>query len=268
MNDLTLLRRDGRYLGKVEKVESVAWLAKSRNRASNFYLLLLLFNVRSLIDLTTRQLSPNAIMNCGFYNILCVTEAWLVPDVADSVLFLNKFYINKNDWQTTNGRSKLGGAIIAVNASILHARVTLPGYYTDTVAIRIETLDQSFLTVCIYNAPKKQSASIEFGVNKIFSWENCTSELRAMLWYGHNNWSHKFWVHSLEWNGIFGALRYHHFRISLQPRISTANYMQEKRTGCHIDRQTKSNCEYQRGQPSNEIAFLIQSPSIPDEINH
>ena len=166
MNDLTLLRRDGRNSGEVETVESVAWLAKNRNRTS--YLYLLLFNVRSLLDLTTRQLFSNATMNCGFYNILCVTEAWLVPDVADSVLFSNKFVINKNDWQTANGRSKLGGAIIAVNASILHARVTFPGYYTDTVAIQIETLDQSFLTVCIYNAPKKQSVSIEFGVNKIF----------------------------------------------------------------------------------------------------
>ena len=152
VKDLTLLPTNGRNSGNVETVESVAWLDKNCNRTSNLYLLL--FNVRILLGLTRRQLFPNAILNYDFYNILCVTEAWLVPEVADSELFLNKFVVNKDDWDTTNGRSKNGGAIIAVNASILHARVTLPGYYTDTVAIPVETLDQSFLTVCIYNAPK------------------------------------------------------------------------------------------------------------------
>ena len=77
-----------------------------------------------------------------------------MPEVPDSAFLLNKFGIHRNDQHKTNGRSKHGGALIAVIASVQHARVTLPCNYTDTDALRVETPDQRLLIVCKYNAPK------------------------------------------------------------------------------------------------------------------
>ena len=60
----------------------------------------------------------------------------------------------RNYQETINGRSEHEGAIKTLNSSILQARLTLPGSYTDTVSIQFETTEQRVLNVCIYKAPK------------------------------------------------------------------------------------------------------------------
>ena len=72
---------------------------------------------------------------------------------------------------------------------------------------------------------------------------------------------------STRWNEMESSELYEAVIVEyLQRWISTANYRQEKTTGCYTDRQSRSYCEYPRGQP-NETAFLIQSLFIPDEVN-
>ena len=62
----------------------------------------ILHNVRSLIDLSKRMCLSNAISISDYYDLLCLTETWLVSAIPDTALFLNSYSIHRNDRLSTD----------------------------------------------------------------------------------------------------------------------------------------------------------------------
>ena len=84
----------------------------------NFYMpRLLLTNVRSLIPKIEEL---EVVANVNDADIICITEAWLTPNIPDSALSYSNFVLFRNDRTVSIG----GGVCILVNKNIFCKRLT------------------------------------------------------------------------------------------------------------------------------------------------
>ena len=100
-------------------------------------LCILLYNVRSLIDLSQRICLSNAISINDYHDLLCLTETWLVSAIPDTALFLNSYSIHRNARLSTDAKSKHGVVLIAVKSRFRHTRVRIDPKYFETVTVKI-----------------------------------------------------------------------------------------------------------------------------------
>ena len=136
-------------LGKNEK--SGNWLTAPTVQNDLF---IVLYNVRSLIDLSKRICVSNAILISDYYDLLCLTETWLVSAIPDTALFLNSYSIHRNNRLSTDAKSNHGGILIAVKLRIRHTRIRIDTKYLETVTVKISLHEVDYLICCFYSAPK------------------------------------------------------------------------------------------------------------------
>ena len=64
----------------------------------------------------------NAVINSD-YNVICLCETWLNDNIPSSELFLNDYYIYRQDRQMDQDKNTHGGALIAIKNSFISERV-------------------------------------------------------------------------------------------------------------------------------------------------
>ena len=96
----------------------------------------------------------NAISISDYYDLLWLTETWLVSAIPDTALFLNSYSIHRNDRLSTDAKSNHGGVLIAVKSHIRHTRTCVDPKYLETVTVKISSHEVVYLICCVYSAPK------------------------------------------------------------------------------------------------------------------
>ena len=114
----------------------------------------LLYNVRSLIDLSKRICLSTAFLISDYYDLLCLTETWLVSAIPDTALFLNGYSIHRNNRLSTDAKNKHGGVLIAKISRIRHTRIRIDPKYLETVTVEISLHEVDYLICCVYSALK------------------------------------------------------------------------------------------------------------------
>ena len=94
------------------------------------------------------------ILNTYDFDLICVTEIWLTQDFPSSTLFLDNYFIYRNDGKISEDqKSKHGGVLIAVKMNIPHQYIELGIKNSDFIGIKILTLRGSDILICnIYNS--------------------------------------------------------------------------------------------------------------------
>ena len=96
---------------------------------------LLMWNVRSMLDLNRRTALSNALALQQFH-IISLCETWLVDTIPNSGLFLENRSIFRRDRQPKRtGKSSHGGVLIAVDSSIPCKKITEFNVFEDVVAL-------------------------------------------------------------------------------------------------------------------------------------
>ena len=120
---------------------------------------ILSFNVRSILSFERRTLFANFVHE-GNYDIICLSETWLVPEVSDEALFLTNRTIYRADRLSSVIKTKHGGVLIGIKPSISHELVQLDATFEESLVIRVNA-SQHFLICGLYNPP----------VNSHFRWK-------------------------------------------------------------------------------------------------
>ena len=124
---------------------------------SHSSLKLIVYNVRSLLNLDRRLSFSNAII-IDQLEIIVLTETWLYEQIEDCELFLSSYRVHRAEKTCTNGISKHGGVLIAVKEGMKHARVQLSELdcmHPDVAAVQLTTPKKVFIICAVYNAPKE-----------------------------------------------------------------------------------------------------------------
>ena len=150
----------------VSTVEEGWWLCSGNTKIS-LDMHTLSFNVRSILSFERRTLFANSVHE-GNYDIVCLTETWLVPEVPDGALFLTNHTVYRADRLSSVIKTKHGGVLIGITPSIAHELVQLDATFEDFLVIRVNA-SQHFLICCLYNSP----------VNSHFRWKR--DKLIALL---------------------------------------------------------------------------------------
>ena len=80
-------------------------------------------NVRSILQLNRRMTFANAIAT-NDYDILCISEIWLVQEVLDGALFLLEYNLYRSHRVSDSLSTNHGGVIIAIRG-LIHKRIHL-----------------------------------------------------------------------------------------------------------------------------------------------
>ena len=113
---------------------------------------MLSFNVRSLMKFE-RRLKFSDCLSTRRYDILCLTETWLTPDVQNYSLFLPANTIYRNDRIPCEHETKHGGVLIAIRSTIMHEQILIDLHLEDFVVISVQTKPQPTLICCLYSPP-------------------------------------------------------------------------------------------------------------------
>ena len=112
---------------------------------------ILSFNVRSILSFERLTLFANSVHE-GNYDIICLSETWLVPEVPDEALFLTNHTVYRADRLSSVIKTKHGGVLIGIKPSISHELVQLDATIEESLVIRVKA-SQRFLICCLYNPP-------------------------------------------------------------------------------------------------------------------
>ena len=156
MRDLKLFEKIGETWQEIEigkNKNSGNWLTAPPVQNDLF---ILLHNVRSLIDLNKRMCLSNAISKSDYYDLLCLTETWLMSAIPDTAILLNSYSIHRNDRLSTDAKSKQGGAstLIAVKSHIRHTRIRTDPKYLEKVTVKTSLHEVDYPICCVYSSPK------------------------------------------------------------------------------------------------------------------
>ena len=88
---------------------------------------------------------------------MCITETWLTAEVTNESLFLPSYFIYREDGNITDFKSKHGGVLIAVKASLKHENVNIPLIHDDFIVVKINLSLSSLIICCIYNAAEQSN---------------------------------------------------------------------------------------------------------------
>ena len=113
----------------------------------------LTYNVRCLLDIKRRFSFANCLV-INNYDILCLSETWLVEEVLNYALFLKNYEIIRSDRNSINEKTKRGGVLIAIRKNGLSFLV-IESKQDECVTRKIETKNFSFFLCCLYNPPKE-----------------------------------------------------------------------------------------------------------------
>ena len=114
---------------------------------------MLTYNVRSLLDTQIRFSFANAIAATNF-DVICITESWLISDVPNSALFLQGYQIYRNLRQTTEThKTRHGGVVIAVRNTIKHQQLPVTCKEDNVLIIQLLSATSTVITCCLYIAP-------------------------------------------------------------------------------------------------------------------
>ena len=137
-------------------------------------------NTRSLLTRERRFTFANAI-NAHSYDIFCVSESWLTPDMKNSELFLPNFTIFRAARQTRNGNSAHGGVLIGIKNSYHFEQVyiasTEDSLSSSYVCVSVSLRDCKLLVCCVYKPPKDSPYRLSTDSVKHFLSTACTLEL-------------------------------------------------------------------------------------------
>ena len=137
-----------------------AWLS---NRNHEMQVHLLMWNVRSMLDLNRRTALSNALALQQFH-IISLCETWLVNTIPNSGLFLGNRSKFRRDRQPKRTRKlSHGGVLIAVDSSIPCKKITEFNVFEDVVGIVCHFCSVHFLVLSVYcppeNSPYRWSSS-------------------------------------------------------------------------------------------------------------
>ena len=100
-----------------------------------------------------RRLKFSDCLSTRSYDILCLTETWLTPDVQNYSLFLPAYTIYRNDRIPCEHETKHGGVLIAIRSTIMHEQILIDLNLEDFVVISVQTKPQPTLICCLYSPP-------------------------------------------------------------------------------------------------------------------
>ena len=121
---------------------STHWLSTSPKEKEN-EVHLLLYNVRSLVDIHKSVNFANALTDCDHYKIICLTETWLVPEIPDNALFIDSFIVHRNDRPSDDEQLEHGAVLIVIDTQLRHKRLNLDPKFSDNKAIQVDFTDYS-----------------------------------------------------------------------------------------------------------------------------
>ena len=107
-----------------------------------------------MIDLSKRLCLSNAISISDYYDILCLTETWLISAIPDTALFSKSYSIHRNDRLSTDAKSKHGGVLLDGKSRIRHTRIRIDPKYLETMTVKISLHEFDYLICCVYSALK------------------------------------------------------------------------------------------------------------------
>ena len=112
---------------------------------------------------------PNAISKRDYYDLLCLTETWLVSAIPDAELFLKSYSIHRNNRLSTDAKSKHGRLLIAVKSHIRHTGTRIDPMYLETVTVRSSLHEVDYPIRCVYSArkPSRYPVSAQLSVSLI-----------------------------------------------------------------------------------------------------
>ena len=137
-----------------------AWLP-NRNHETQVHLLM--WNVRSMLDLNRRTALSNA-LSLQQFNIISLCETWLVDAILNSGLVLGNLSKLRRDRQPKRtGKSSHGGVLIAVDSSIPCEEITEFNVFEDVVGIICHFCSVHLLDLSVYcpreNSPYRWASS-------------------------------------------------------------------------------------------------------------
>ena len=124
----------------------------------------------------------NALLLCQ-YELVCLTEIWLVPEISDDILFLPDYSILRNDRKTTKIKATThGGVLLAVKHDKPFTKLHFE--LSDCLIAQIQT-PNPFLFCCLYSTPTpstyrhsvKKFMTFFERLNQFFSSPNCPNVL-------------------------------------------------------------------------------------------
>ena len=115
---------------------------------------MLIYNVRSILDITRRQTLANSLALQDI-DIVCLSETWLTSAISNNSLFLNQFNVFRGDRPSKSGdKTSHGGTLIALSKRLISKEIQLPNVANDDCAcVQIDLDDTNILIASIYSAP-------------------------------------------------------------------------------------------------------------------
>ena len=99
------------------------------------------------------------------YDILCLSETWLVDEVPNDALFLNNYEIIRSDRKSINEKTKHGGVLIAIRKNGLSFLV-IDSKQDECVTIKIETNTSVLFCVAYITRQKKENIDGQYYVSR------------------------------------------------------------------------------------------------------
>ena len=115
---------------------------------------MLCLNVRSILDINRRIALSNAILQTD-YDILCLTETWLVKEIPDKALHLAGFNIIRKDRKNSTLKTNHGGVLMAIKENVHYEEIDAQIENEECIVAKLtgETGHHQILC-CVYNPPK------------------------------------------------------------------------------------------------------------------
>ena len=135
----------------VTNIESSQWLDSAKK------ILVLVYNVQSLqcvfmLDNKKRMNFYNAITTLSYYNILCLTETWLLAKIPQNALFLNQFLVHRFNRDSNICMLKHGGVLVAVTPATKHTRLSLTAHFVALIVLVLNLPDYKAFLCHLYRA--------------------------------------------------------------------------------------------------------------------
>ena len=93
-------------------------------------------------------------MLSNHYQVICVSETWLIEKIEDGELFLPQYCIFRSDRPCNTNISLHGGTMLCIHNSIAPTKLYLPDKYLGyCAAALIPCLNKTILIASLYNPP-------------------------------------------------------------------------------------------------------------------
>lgn len=109
------------------------------------------------------------------YDIVVLTETWLLPSIYDSELFSDDFVVHRCDRSNLNSLFSLGGGVlIAVRTLLSSARIILPNTEKlEIVAVKISLVSCNVYICCVYIPPGSSEDTYNLYSEALLTFLNC-----------------------------------------------------------------------------------------------